>query len=76
MGDEVLAGLDQSGICVSTGSACRRLKREMSHVIKAMGISEEYGFGTIRFSLGESNTMEQMDFVVAELKKVVEKLRK
>jgi cysteine desulfurase len=76
MGDEVLAGLDQSGICVSTGSACRRLKREMSHVIKAMGVPEEYGFGTIRFSLGESNTPEQMDFVVDQLKKVVEKLRK
>lgn len=72
----LLVLLDFDGICASAGSACSTGNEKISHVLAAMGIGKEYAFGTIRFTLGEEVTMEEIDFVVDCLKKHIVELRK
>ena len=67
--------LDLAGICVSTGSACSSGSHEISHVLLAMGRTSEEAQSTVRFSFDVNNTKEEIDYVVKELKKSVEKLR-
>ena len=74
-GAAVLAMLDMLGICASGGSACTSGSKKPSHVLLALGLPEEIAHGSLRFTLGEENTMEELDYVVDELKKIVEKLR-
>lgn len=74
-GESLLILLDQSGICASSGSACTSGSLEPSHVLLAMGIPHEIAHGSLRLSLSEHNTMEEIDFVVDELKKSIELLR-
>lgn len=74
-GEAVLMMLDFAGIAVSTGSACSSGSLERSHVLKGMGVKDEHNQGSIRFSLGRSTTREDIDFTVAELVKVIKKLR-
>jgi cysteine desulfurase len=62
-------------VAVSTGSACSSGTLEPSHVLKAMGLSSHRAQNSIRFSLGESNTEEQIDRVIEILPKIVTKLR-
>jgi cysteine desulfurase len=68
---EVIARLDQKGILVSAGSACSAHKSGTSHVLAAIGVSETDAASTIRFSLGEENTISQMQYVTAVLKHII-----
>lgn len=73
--ESVLIGLDLAGIAVSSGSACSSGTLEPSHVLKAMGLSHARTLGSIRFSLGASNTEADIDRVLDVLPPLVEKLR-
>lgn len=73
--ESLLIGLDLAGIAVSSGSACSSGTLEPSHVLKAMGLSHGRTLGSIRFSLGASNTAAEIDRVLEVLPPLVEKLR-
>lgn len=73
--ETLLMCLDQVGICVSAGSACASGSLEPSHVLVAMGIESHWAQGTIRFSLSEHTTKEELDYVLVHLKEIVERLR-
>jgi cysteine desulfurase len=66
--------MDLKGISVSTGAACSSGAIEPSHVLTAMGLGEQ-SRGAIRFSLGKQNTAEEVEYVLARIPEVVEKLR-
>ena len=70
-GGEILRKLDAAGICVSTGSACNAESREVSGVLKAMGVPYEVARGSIRFSVGRYNTAEEIERVLAALGEVI-----
>ena len=74
-GESVLIMLDMKGICGSSGSACTSGALDPSHVLLAIGLNEEEAHGSLRLSLSEENTLEEADFVVEELKKIVARLR-
>jgi cysteine desulfurase len=69
-GPDILAQLDQAGICVSTGSACNADSRETSGVLRAMQIPYELARGAIRFSLGRYNTVDDIDHTLAALQHI------
>jgi len=73
--ESLLIALDLEGIAVSTGSACSSGTLEPSHVLKAMGLPSHRTQNSLRFSLGMFSTAEEVDFVVATLPRLVEKLR-
>ncbi len=73
--ESLLIGLDLAGIAVSSGSACSSGTLEPSHVLKAMGLPHVRTLGSIRFSLGASNTEADIDRVIDVLPPLVEKLR-
>ena len=75
-GESITLHLDMYGIAVSTGSACFSRSLEASHVIAAIGGDHERAHGSIRFTVGRFNTMDEVDFVVETLANVVENLRK
>jgi len=74
-GDCLLVGLDQEGIAVSTGSACSSGSSQLSHVLEAIGLSEEEGAGTIRITVGRSTTIDDIDYILDVLAGVVGRLR-
>ncbi len=74
-GESILLLLNQFGISVSTGSACSSASLEPSHVLMALGIPVEMIHGTVRFTVGDFTTKEDIDYVVDHLKTIVEKLR-
>ena len=74
-GESLLILLDQLGICASSGSACTSGALDPSHVLLAIGLPHEIAHGSLRLTLSEENTIEDIDFVVDELKKIVERLR-
>lgn len=74
-GESLLMLLDLAGICVSTGSACTSKVLEPSHVLKAMKIPDDIAQGSIRFSFGTNISKTDVDYVVEELAKAVNKLR-
>jgi cysteine desulfurase len=74
-GESMLLWLDDEGICASTGSACTSGSLEPSHVLLATGLPVEISHGSLRLSLGDANTEEDVDFVLEVLPKVVKKLR-
>lgn len=74
-GESILLSLDYKGIAVSSGSACSSEDLAASHVLLAMGIEVVDAHGTIRFSLGKFNTREEIEYVVEETPKIMEKLR-
>lgn len=74
-GESLLLLLDAKGIEASSGSACASGSLEPSHVLLSIGLPKEVAHGSLRISLGESNTMEQIDYIIEELPKIVEKLR-
>lgn len=69
-GEAILHRLDLKNICVSTSSACDSKNTKISHVLKSIGIPENYATGTIRISLGKYNTQEEIDSIVRELIKI------
>jgi cysteine desulfurase len=73
--ESLLIALDLEGVAVSTGSACSSGTLEPSHVLRAMNLSSHRAQNSIRFSLGASNTEEQIDRVIAILPGIVKKLR-
>lgn len=74
-GESVLIMLDQAGICASSGSACTSGAIDPSHVLRAIGLSDEMAHESLRLTLSYENTMEEIDTVVVELKRIVERLR-
>ena len=74
-GESLLFSLDLAGIAVSSGSACSSGSLEPSHVLLAMGLSEGLAHGSVRFSFGKDNTIDQIDYAVDKLKEIVLKLR-
>lgn len=74
-GESILFSLDLAGIAVSSGSACSSGSLEPSHVLLAMGLPEGLAHGSIRFSFGKHNMVEEIDYAVDVLKKAVERLR-
>lgn len=74
-GESLLIMLDMEGICGSSGSACTSGSLDPSHVLLAIGLPHEIAHGSLRLTLNEENTKEQMDYVVEAVKKIVEKLR-
>lgn len=74
-GESILFSLDLAGIAVSSGSACSSGSLEPSHVLLAMGLPEGLAHGSIRFSFGKHNNIEEIDYAVDVLKKAVERLR-
>ena len=67
--------LDLNGIAASSGSACSSGSLEPEHVLLAMGVPIEVSHGTIRFSFGKHNTMEEVDYTVDKLVNIIAKLR-
>lgn len=74
-GESLLLLLDAKGICASSGSACTSGSLDPSHVLLALGLPHEVAHGSLRLSLSEYNTEEEMDYIIAEVPKVVEYLR-
>ena len=70
-GEMLLHRLDLSGICISTGSACDSRNTQVSHVLRAMKVPEEYALGTIRISLGKENTEEDIERIANVLIKTL-----
>lgn len=75
-GESILFSLDLAGIAVSSGSACSSGSLEPSHVLLALGVPEELAHGSIRFTFGKENTVEEVDYTVDKLKEIVDRLRK
>lgn len=74
-GEGILMLLDFHGVAVSSGSACSSGSLDPSHVLLAMGVPIEISHGSIRFSFGKNNTMEEVDYTVDALKDTIAKLR-
>ena len=74
-GESLLIMLDRKGICASSGSACTSGSLDPSHVLLAIGLPHEIAHGSLRLTLSEENTREEMDDVVAALKEIVDRLR-
>ncbi|KMT21296.1 cysteine desulfurase NifS [Clostridium cylindrosporum] len=74
-GEGLLLLLDQAGICASTGSACSSGSLDPSHVLLAIGLPHEIAHGSLRLSLGEATTDEEIDYVLDVLPKIVQRLR-
>lgn len=74
-GEAILLLLDQLGICASSGSACTSGSLEPSHVLRAMGVPFTFAHGSIRFSLSRYSTEAEVDFVVAEMPRIIKRLR-
>ncbi|MDA8442096.1 MAG: cysteine desulfurase NifS, partial [Peptococcaceae bacterium] len=74
-GESLLLSLDMNGIAASSGSACTSGSLDPSHVLLAMGICHEIAHGSLRFSLGRANTVEDIDYVLEKLPGIVERLR-
>lgn len=74
-GESLLIALDLKGIAVSTGSACASGSLEPSHVLQALGLTNEEVRGSLRFSLGAYTTREEIDYVLASLSETLTRLR-
>ncbi len=74
-GESILFSLDLAGIAVSSGSACSSGSLEPSHVLLSLGLPEGLAHGSIRFSFGKHNTVEQIDYAVDVLSEAVNRLR-
>ena len=75
-GNDLLLELDNVGICASSGSACNSKDPAPSHVLSAIGLSEDLIRGALRVTFGEFNTLEEVEFLVENLENCVKKLRK
>ncbi|WP_206459195.1 cysteine desulfurase NifS [Anaerovorax sp. IOR16] len=74
-GESLLILLDMKGICISTGSACSSASLVPSHVLSALGVPVEKIHGSLRFSIGDFTTKEDLDYTVENLIEIVAKLR-
>ena len=74
-GESMLMLLDEAGICGSSGSACTSGSLDPSHVLLAISLPHEIAHGSLRLTLSEETTMEDIDYVVDELKEIIARLR-
>ena len=74
-GQNVVAMADQYGICISAGSACNEGNAEPSHVLKAIGLTDEEALSSIRITLGHENTEEEIDYCCDIFPKIINRLR-
>lgn len=74
-GGELLLILDEKGICASAGSACSSGKESPSHVLTAIGLPHNLSKGTLRITLGEENTKDDIDYLIKNLVEIIKKLR-
>ena len=74
-GESMLILLDQNGICASSGSACTSGSLDPSHVLLAIGLPHEIAHGSLRLTLSDATTMEDIDYTVDRLKEIIERLR-
>ncbi len=74
-GESLLIMLDMKGICASSGSACTSGSLDPSHVLLAIGLPHEIAHGSLRMTLSEETTKEDIDYVVDSLKEIVDRLR-
>lgn len=74
-GESLLIMLDMKGICASSGSACTSGSLDPSHVLLAIGLPHEIAHGSLRLTLSEETTKEEVDYVVESIKEIVTKLR-
>lgn len=75
-GEALLIRLNEKGIAVSTGSACSTKSLEPSHVLKAIGLTDEEAHGSLRITLGKDNTEQEINYFLELLPKIVKSLRK
>lgn len=74
-GESLLILLDMNNICASSGSACTSGSLDPSHVLLAIGLPHEIAHGSLRLTLSDENTEEEIDYTVEKIKEIVEKLR-
>ena len=74
-GESLLLLLDAKGVCASSGSACTSGSLDPSHVLLSLGLPHEVAHGSLRLSIGEYNTMEEIDHIIKVVPEVVEYLR-
>lgn len=74
-GEAILLLLDSMGICASSGSACTSGSLDPSHVLLAIGLPHEIAHGSLRLSLGDGNTEEEIDYTIEMVGKVIQRLR-
>lgn len=74
-GESMLILLDQAGVCGSSGSACTSGSLDPSHVLLAIGLPHEIAHGSLRLTLSEKTTLEDIDYTVDKLKAIIERLR-
>ena len=74
-GESLLLMLDMRGICAPSGSACASGSRDPSYVLRALGVEEELAKGSLRLTLGDLNTEEEVDVLLREIPATVERLR-
>ena len=74
-GQALVAQLDVIGIQCSQSSACTNLRPEPSYVLRAMGLTEEEAYASVRFSFGEHNTADEIQAAVVDMTPVIQRLR-
>lgn len=74
-GESIILSLDAAGICASSGSSCSSDSLDPSHVLLAIGLPHEIAHGSVRLSLNECNTDEDIDYILQTLPAVIERLR-
>ena len=74
-GESLLLMLDMKGVCASSGSACTSGSLDPSHVLLAIGLKHEVAHGSLRLSLSENNTVEDVDYILEILPPIIERLR-
>lgn len=75
-GEELLLNLDEKGICASTGSACSSATSNPSHVLLAIGLQKELAYSSLRITIGEENTQEDIDFLVNQIVEIISKIKR
>nr|MBQ4318676.1 aminotransferase class V-fold PLP-dependent enzyme [Clostridia bacterium] len=75
-GESMLLMLDDAGIAASSGSACTSGSLDPSHVLLAIGRPHEVAHGSLRLTINAENTEEEIDYIIEEVKKTVEALRR
>lgn len=74
-GESILLNLDMKGVAASSGSACTAKTLEPSHVLRAIGLNHEEAHGSVLFTLGKQNTLEEVDYVTQMMPDIVKRLR-
>ena len=75
-GESILLSLDFEGVCASSGSACTSGSLDPSHVLLAIGLPHEKAHGSLRLTMGDGTTEEDVDYVIKTLPPIIERLRK